>query len=133
MNQREEFSLETAACLWEAVLALRDQASGDPAARVLAAAIVRSCETVGTAALRLIAVGWTSAVKKAWQDVSGTYPLCFDWDFVPEWIVHHIDWSDPAHPTIRAQPLPKGGKLLTEPVLLPATSPTSETPVSEGI
>ena len=55
------------------------------------------------------------------------------WDFASEWIVRHIDWSDPARPTIRAQPLPKGGKLLMELVLLPATSPTSETPISEGI
>ncbi|WP_197707506.1 hypothetical protein [Sphingobium sp. LB126] len=98
MNQSEEFSLETAACLWEAVLALRDQAGGDPAARLLAAAIARSFETVGTAALRLIVVDWTSAVEKAWQEVSGTYLLCFDWDFVPDWVIENINWSDPANP-----------------------------------
>ncbi|AMK25784.1 MULTISPECIES: hypothetical protein [Sphingobium] len=98
MNQSEEFSLETAACLWEAVLALRDQTSGDQAAKLLAAAIARSFETVGTAALRLIVVGWTSAVEKAWQEVSATYPLCFDWDFVPGWVIDNIDWSDAENP-----------------------------------
>jgi len=35
-----------------------------------------------------------------------TTPNCRNKDFVPGWIVRHIDWSDPAHPTIRPEPLP---------------------------
>ncbi|KAJ8136365.1 hypothetical protein OY671_010422, partial [Metschnikowia pulcherrima] len=51
-------------------------------------------------------VGWTDAVEAAWSAVSDRYDSSFDWDFVPDWIVRHIDWSDPAHPTIRPEPLP---------------------------
>jgi hypothetical protein len=43
-------------------------------------------------------VGWTNAVETAWQKVSGTYSLCFDWDFAPNWVIENIDWSDPANP-----------------------------------
>ncbi|WP_257721824.1 MULTISPECIES: hypothetical protein [unclassified Sphingobium] len=26
--------------------------------------------------------------------------MCFDWDFVPQWILDNIDWSDPYGPAI---------------------------------
>lgn len=100
-------ALETAACLWEAVLTLRDHPSSDPDAIALALAIRQTCNAVGTADLRLTVVGWTSAVEAAWSVVANSYDLCFDWDFVPGWIVDHIDWSDPAHPTIKPEPMPQ--------------------------
>lgn len=98
-------SLETAACLWEAVLTLRDHPSSDPDAIALALAIRETCNAAGTADLRLTVVGWTSAVEAAWSVVADSYDLCFDWDFVPGWIVDHIDWSDPTHPTIKPEPV----------------------------
>ena len=102
-----ESALETAACLWEAVLTLRDHPATDPDAIALALAIRETCNAVGTADLRLTVVGWTSAVEAAWSTVADSYDLCFDWDFVPGWISDHIDWSDPAHPTIRPEPMPE--------------------------
>ena len=102
-----ESTLETAACLWEAVLTLRDHPSSDPDAVALALAIRQTCNAVGTADLRLTVVGWTSAVEAAWGVVADSYELCFDWDFVPGWIVDHIDWSDPFHPTIKPEPVPQ--------------------------
>lgn len=49
--------------------------------------------------LRSTVVGWTSGVEA----VADSYDLCFYWDFVPDWIVDHIDWSDPARPTIKPE------------------------------
>jgi len=106
MDSRES-ALETAACLWEAVLTLRDHPATDPDAIALALAIRETCNAVGTADLRLTVVGWASAVDAAWSAVADSYDLCFDWDFVPDWIIDHIDWSDPAHPTIRPEPIPQ--------------------------
>ena len=100
-----EHALETAACLWEAVQTLRDHPATDPDAIALALAIRETCNAVGTADLRLTVVGWTGAVDAAWSAVADSYDLCFDWDFVPGWIIDHIDWSDPAHPTMRPESL----------------------------
>lgn len=98
-------ALETAACLWEAVLTLRDHPATDSDAIALALAIRETCNAVGTADLRLTVVGWTGAVEAAWSAVADGFGMCFDWDFVPGWIIDHIDWSDPAHPTIRPESL----------------------------
>jgi hypothetical protein len=102
MTQCSESSLETAACLWETVLALRDRPVTDPDSIGLALCIAKSFEALGTAALRLTVVGWTDAVQTAWRDVENDYPLCFDWDFVPAWIIDHVDWSEPHHPRLIA-------------------------------
>ncbi|MGI9376029.1 MAG: hypothetical protein ACR2PC_08050 [Tsuneonella suprasediminis] len=100
-----ECALETAACLWEAVLTLRDHPATDPDAIALSLAIRETCNAVGAADLRLTVVGWTSAIEADWGAVADRYDLCFDWDFVPGWIIDHIDWSDPAHPTIKPETL----------------------------
>tara|TARA_R110000787_G_scaffold79023_2_gene172645 strand:+ start:3859 stop:4815 length:957 start_codon:yes stop_codon:yes gene_type:complete len=94
--------LETAACLWEAVLELRDRPETTPDASSLALALRTCVDTLGTAALRLIVAGWVDAVEAAWRAVEGEYPLSFDWDFVPRWIADTIDWSDARRPVIRA-------------------------------
>ncbi len=100
MAQYSEGSLETAACLWEAVLALRSRPITDPDAIGLALAIGKTFDALGTAALRLTVVGWTDPVEASWREIENEYPLCFDWDFVPAWIIDHIDWSDPFHPAV---------------------------------
>ena len=98
--------LETAACLWEAVLDLQN-ASG--AAATLAEQIQATREAIGTAALRFTVIGWSDAVDAAWQ-IADTDPTCpgggqyggaFDWEFIPEWIVANVDWSNPQGPTVR--------------------------------
>ncbi|PZU06038.1 hypothetical protein [Sphingomonas sp.] len=100
-----EASLETAACLWEAVLDLRDNPRSDPDSIGLALMIRKACDALGTASLRLMVVRWTQAVEAAWRDVEDDYALCFDWDFVPGWIIDHVDWSSPMMPAI----LSRGG------------------------
>lgn len=95
--------LETAACLWEAVIELRDHPTAAPHAIDLALAMGKSIDALGTAALRFVVVGWVEAVEAAWRAVEGEYPLSFDWDFVPRWIADAIDWSDPRHPVIRGK------------------------------
>lgn len=100
MNHYSQSSLETAACLWEAVLSLRDHPITDPDALDLALAIRKAFDALGTAAMRMTVVGWTDAVDEAWRKVEDQYPLCFYWDFVPGWIIDHVDWSDPTHPAV---------------------------------
>ena len=75
-------------------------------------------------------MGWTGAVEAAWSAVADGYDLCFDWDFVPGWIIDHIDWSDPAHPTIRPESLRQDPESAANggPV---ATRPTSVQPPSD--
>jgi len=127
-----ESALDTAACLWEAVLTLRDHPATDPDAIALALAIRETCNVIGTASLRLTVVGWTSAVEAAWSAVADRYDLSFDWDFVPDWIVRHIDWSDPAHPTIRPDPLPPDPDPAANAGPVAALPPSLRLPAAEG-
>jgi len=127
-----ESALETAACIWEAVLTLRDHPATDPDAIALALAIRDTCNAVGTADLRLTAVGWTGAVEAAWSAVADGYDLCFDWDFVPGWIIDYIDWSDPAHPTIRPEPLRQHSDQAANAGPLTALPPSLWRPADEG-
>lgn len=100
-DSNSAFALETAACLWEAVLSLRDNPATNPADIERALLIRESFRAMGTGALRLIVIGWTDAVDAAWAKVAGDYGMSFDWDFVPDWIIRHVDWSVPCHPLIR--------------------------------
>ena len=93
--------LEAAACLWDAVLELRDRPDAEPRAIERALAIRKSFDTLGAAALRLIVVGWTDAVDAAWYREQESRPFSFDWGFVPQWLSEKIDWSDPRQPVIR--------------------------------
>lgn len=99
-------ALETAACLWEAVLTLRDRPATHPDTLSLAMAIGESFKVLGTAALRMTVIDWTDAVAAAWAKVADDYPLCFDWDFVPGWIADRVDWSNPGNPVIREELMP---------------------------
>lgn len=105
-------SLETAACLWEAVLTMEQAAIGDPAEFLPSAlAIQATREAIGTSALRSMVLGWVDAVDAAWHEADtaggtvpggGEYGDCFDWEFCPDWITVNVDWSDPQNgPTVR--------------------------------
>lgn len=96
--------LETAACLWEAILELRDRPATDSDAIARALAMRKSFDALGTSALRYVVVNWVDALEAAWAASECDYPLSFDWDFVPRWIVETIDWSDPRNPAIRETP-----------------------------
>jgi hypothetical protein len=105
-------SLETAACLWEAVLDMENDGitrGADEPAFSRAEMIRATREAIGSSALRLIVIGWTDAVDAAWKlaDVDpvsgfgGQYGEPFDWEFVPGWIAANVDWSDPQSPYAR--------------------------------
>lgn len=110
-------SLETAACLWEAVLEMEGvDLTLLPKGRAnraeigeRALAIKAARERVGTVGLRLTVIGWTEAVDAAWKaadDPKGTgyggeYPHAFDWDFVPYWIAENVDWGT-VYPSMRS-------------------------------
>ena len=103
-------SLETAACLWEAVLEMESTADvrdgrpiGFPEAG-RARDIKATREAIGTSALRRIVIGWTDAADAAWRiadtdngrsPAGGEYGEAFDWEFIPAWIVQNVDWSEP--------------------------------------
>ncbi|MFC3443852.1 hypothetical protein ACFOKF_22135 [Sphingobium rhizovicinum] len=103
MEQYNKTSLETAACLWEAVLNLRDNPITAREDIAVVLEIRAAFEALGTAAVRLVVVGWTDAVEAAWKQQADNYPLCFDWDFVPAWIIDTVDWSDPFTPTLKTR------------------------------
>ncbi len=96
-------SLETAACLWEAVLEMESDTDGEWSALISA-----TRAAIGTSALRLTVIGWTDAVDAAWQAADGCedmgrggeYDGPFDWEFVPGWIAANVDWTDPRNPQV---------------------------------
>lgn len=83
-------SLETAACIWEAVLHILHCGGSEKGLRFK---VERIRENIGTAELRRIALRWTELVDAAWEKVKETYSGPFDWQFVPEWISENIDWN----------------------------------------
>lgn len=104
-------SLETAACLWEAVLLMEQQTLRGGDLSPLAKAIQACRNAMGSSGLRLTVIGWTDRVDAAWRLVDtdngkepngGAYGESFDWDFVPGWIRDNVDWSDPANPYVKA-------------------------------
>lgn len=104
------FARETAACLWEAVLDLRDHPVTDPDALERALQIRACFDALGTATMRMTVVGWTDAVDAAWARVADDFALSFDWDFVPDWVIAYIDWSDPQRPAPGNRTADPGGK-----------------------
>lgn len=83
-------SLETAACLWEAVLDLLNGGAGQKGLRHQAN---RIREQMGTSALRVTVLRWVELIDAEWAKVKDEYDQPFDWEFVPEWIATNIDWS----------------------------------------
>lgn len=97
-------SLETAACLWEAVLEIL---SGGAGQRGLRAKAQRARENMGTSGLRRTVLAWTEAADADWAVVKDTYDAPFDWEWIPEWIVLNVDWDGHA-PELRTKRLVPG-------------------------
>lgn len=83
-------SLETAACIWEAVLDILNGGAGQKGLRHEAQ---RIREAIGTAELRVLVLRWVDLVDAEWAKVRDTYDGPFDSEFVPDWIARNIDWS----------------------------------------
>ena len=96
-KQYSAASLETAACLWEAVLELLHGGRGHKGLRHQVEA---TRERMGTSGLRLAVLRWVDLVDAEWAKVKDTYDQPFDWEFVPDWIEQHIDWTT-NHPTYK--------------------------------
>lgn len=83
-------SLETAACLWEAVLELLHEVPAGETAQLVEAAR----ERIGTGHLRLTVIGWTDAADEDWAKVkTDLWDKPFDWEWIPEWLANNADWS----------------------------------------
>lgn len=83
-------SLETAMCVWEAVLEIMNGGAGHKGLRVQAQ---RIRQNMGTSALRLAVMEWVELIDAAWERDKASYSDPFDWGYVPEWLARHIDWS----------------------------------------
>lgn len=83
-------SLETAACVWEAVLEILNGGAGQKGLRAQAQ---RIREAIGTSELRVLVLRWVDLIDAEWAKVKDSYDRPFDWEFVPEWIARNIDWT----------------------------------------
>lgn len=116
--------LETAACLWEAVLEIETYATApidsrcSPTDREVGEQIAATREAIGSSELRSTVTGWCAAVNSAWELVDrdaenpggGAYTGgSFDWDFCPAFIMQNVDWSTPNNPHLYPNPLPLHG------------------------
>jgi hypothetical protein len=84
MTQREETLCEAAMCMWEQALALFQtdtQWKG-------------YVEGVGYAQARMDVVEHVPALQEAYEAVADTYDMCFDWDFVPDWMTNNLVITD---------------------------------------
>lgn len=96
-------SLETSACLWEAIL---DWSSG-LGAKGQRAHVERAREEMGTSHLRLTVIGWTDAADEDWAKVKDSFDRPYDWEFIPEWVAANVDWSS-GRPVLREKRLIPG-------------------------
>lgn len=89
-KQYSATSLETAACLWEAVLEILNGGAGQKGLRAQAQ---RIRESMGTAELRSTVLRWVDLIDAEWAKVGDEFSGPYDWEFVPDWIARNIDWS----------------------------------------
>lgn len=73
----------TALCVWEAILEIRDRPD-----------VSEAFEAAGTNAIRSWALVLAAHLEEDWKKVEHEYDECFDWEYVPDWIYHNVDWSD---------------------------------------
>lgn len=97
-------SLETAACLWEAVL---DILNGGAGHKGLRARVDRVRENMGTSGLRLAVLEWVDAADADWATVKEEcWDQPFDWEWIPQWIANNVEWTtgQPVLRTLRTIP-----------------------------
>lgn len=90
-----DFRLETAACLWEGAMALREAAMKHGDDKQLED-IFLQFQAHGMAGMRLHITGMTDDCVRAWEAcMSGLdeYDGSFDWDFCPALLRSAVDWS----------------------------------------
>jgi hypothetical protein len=102
MTSYAPFHLEIAACLWEAVLTLRDPPAADPDGLERALAIRGTFDKLGAETLRPIILSWTATVERAWRHVDDDYPFGLDWAYIGRWLAKSVDWSPSHHPVLRS-------------------------------
>ena len=100
MTRYAPFHLEIAACLWEAVLTLRDRPAADPDTLERALAIRRTFDRLGAETLRPIILSWTATIERAWQQLDDDCPFGLDWAYIGRWLAESVDWSHPHHPVL---------------------------------
>lgn len=81
----------TALCLWEAMIDIEYARKQDTATIPWSGMRERH----GTAGLREYMLDLAPACDEAWFKMSEEDRDCtaFDWEFVPAWIEHNVDWS----------------------------------------
>ena len=104
MTSYAPLHLEIAACLWEAVLTLRDRPAADPDALDRALAIRRAFDRLGAQTLRPVILSWTATVERALQQLDDDCPFGLDWAYIGRWLAESVDWSHPHHPVLCSHP-----------------------------
>lgn len=79
-----EGNVETAMCLWEAALELRNRPYNDPG-HIL---VERFIEPIGTAQARLEVINWVPECEAEWNAacVTGTELVPYDWEHCPAFL-----------------------------------------------
>lgn len=77
-NQFTEANVETAMCLWEALLEIRDS---DTAARAW-------FEAEGTVSMRHVVISWVPECEAKWEadEAAGTPLVPYDWEHCPDFV-----------------------------------------------
>lgn len=86
----DEWRCEVAACLWEALLNLWQKGRTHPTPLAHERAVVEWLDGEGFSCVRMTVIGWTDECAAAWELVSENFEGCFDWDFVPDWLVRKL-------------------------------------------
>lgn len=87
--------LDAAACLWESTRHLLEdihKSQADPTSLPLMPwqqQLLNHVDAFGSMELRAMVVAWSEEVHRDWERAfnSGEFDGCFDWEFVPEWLV----------------------------------------------
>jgi hypothetical protein len=91
MTQWTDDLVDSAMCLWEAMLDLK---SGDTFEE-----ITQAFAQNGFASMRNFARSWAEQCHLDWQ--AADFDDCFDWEWCPLWLREGIDWSEPHRPTMK--------------------------------
>ena len=97
-----EFTIETAACLWEAAVSLRDRASYTDLSmlggkdRAFLTAVGDRFKDHGTAEMRMIVIGFAQTCANAFviaTDDAVLWSNAYDWHWCPAFLADAVDWT----------------------------------------